>query len=118
MTRKPSISSAPTTDEQSASPLPETALDACLPSVPDHASKATRSGSKLASVIALMERPEGASLDDIIAATGWLPHSARASLTGLRKKGMVLAKSRENERTVYRVVETASEATPDAIEAA
>lgn len=29
----------------------------------------------------------GASLDELAGATGWLPHTTRAALTGLRKKG-------------------------------
>ena len=43
--------------------------------------------SKTAQVIALLQRPDGATLDELIAATGWLPHTTRAALTGLRKKG-------------------------------
>ena len=39
-----------------------------------------------------------------MAATGWLPHTTRAALTGLRKKGHRLAKSQNAEgRTVYRL---------------
>jgi hypothetical protein len=32
-------------------------------------------------------------VDELIGATGWLPHTARAALTGLRQKGFVLKKS-------------------------
>ena len=46
----------------------------------------------------------GATLDDMVAATGWLPHTTRAALTGLRKKGHELAKSKNAEgQTVYRI---------------
>ncbi|HCJ20892.1 MAG TPA: hypothetical protein DHV64_05050 [Erythrobacter sp.] len=38
-------------------------------------------------VIALLKRKDGATLDEIIEATGWLPHTSRAALTGLKKKG-------------------------------
>ena len=34
-----------------------------------------------------MQRKTGATLDDLVEATGWLPHTTRAALTGLRKKG-------------------------------
>lgn len=44
-------------------------------------------GSKLMAVVDLLRREGGASLDEIIAVTNWLPHSARAALTGLRKRG-------------------------------
>src|SRR5687768_11907293 len=44
-----------------------------------------RVGSKQAQIIALMRRKAGATLDDLVAATNWLPHTTRAALTGLRK---------------------------------
>jgi Protein of unknown function (DUF3489) len=46
-----------------------------------------RAGTKVAAVIGLLSRPGGASIDDLITATGWLPHTTRAALTGLRKRG-------------------------------
>jgi Protein of unknown function (DUF3489) len=56
---------------------------------------APRSRSKLALIIGLLSR-EGVTLSDITAATGWLPHTARAALTGLRHKGHALTSSKEN----------------------
>lgn len=49
-------------------------------------------GNKTGRVIALLRRPGGASLAEITDATDWLPHSARAVLTGLRKKGHSIEK--------------------------
>lgn len=46
-----------------------------------------RAGTKQAAVIDLLARPSGATLGDLIDATGWLPHTTRAVLSGLRKKG-------------------------------
>jgi Protein of unknown function (DUF3489) len=63
-----------------------------------------RAGTKQAHIIALLEREEGVSLDDLIAATGWLPHTTRAALTRLRQSGFTLAKSTgEDGRTRYRI---------------
>lgn len=63
-----------------------------------------RPGSKQAHIIALLRREEGASLDDLIAATGWLPHTTRAALTGLRQRGYGLVKSAGADgRTRYRM---------------
>jgi hypothetical protein len=45
-------------------------------------SAAPRQGSKIAHVVELLQRDQGAKLDELIAATGWLPHTARAALTG------------------------------------
>lgn len=65
---------------------------------------APRSGTKLAGVIALLERAEGASIDELTGATGWLAHTTRAVLTGLRKRGMTLARSkRQDGTTIYRL---------------
>ena len=47
-------------------------------------------GSKIDTVIALLRRSGGASLNEMVAATGWLPHTTRAALTGLKKKGHVI----------------------------
>lgn len=55
----------------------------------------------------------GASIEDLIAATGWLPHTMRAALTGLRRKGYTLGKNKgENGPTRYRIVEQGG-AAPD-----
>jgi Protein of unknown function (DUF3489) len=63
-----------------------------------------RAGSKQAQIIALMKRKNGATLDDMVEATGWLPHTTRAALTGLRKKGYGLAKDKNAQgSTVYRI---------------
>jgi hypothetical protein len=48
-------------------------------------------GSKTDKVIALLQRSDGATLDELVAATGWQPHTTRAALTGLKKKGHVLS---------------------------
>lgn len=53
----------------------------------------------------LLHRPEGATIAQIMAATGWLPHSARAALSGLRKKGHVVVKDAGDAGTTYRIVE-------------
>ena len=60
-----------------------------------------RSGTKIALVIELLSRESGASLNDLTTATGWLPHTVRAALTGLRKKGHVVIRSRKDSRTRY-----------------
>ncbi len=43
--------------------------------------------TKTDKVVALMQRKQGATIDDLVKATGWLPHTTRAAITGLRKKG-------------------------------
>ena len=58
---------------------------------------------KTATVLALLRRDEGATLDEMIAATGWLPHTTRAVLTGLRKKGHVVERGKRDEVTIWRI---------------
>ena len=62
-----------------------------------------RGPSKIEQVVALLSRTEGATLAELIAATGWLPHTTRAALTGLRKKGHSIAKTSRDGATCYRI---------------
>ena len=57
--------------------------------------------SKASSIVALLERGDGATMADLITATGWLPHTTRAALTGLRKKGHVITRGKRDGTTVY-----------------
>jgi hypothetical protein len=53
---------------------------------------------------ALVVRDEGATLDQMIAATGWLPHTTRAALTGLKRKGYVISSDKVDGVRTYRAV--------------
>lgn len=67
-----------------------------------------RPESKIALVTRLLESAEGASLDEMVAATGWLPHTTRAALTGLKKKGHIITKCKEDNTTRYAITKSAS----------
>ncbi|MFC3694527.1 DUF3489 domain-containing protein [Chenggangzhangella methanolivorans] len=56
-----------------------------------------RAGTKQAIIVNLLARPEGATLGDLIDATGWLPHTTRAVLSGLRKRGFVLSSEKPEQ---------------------
>jgi hypothetical protein len=62
-----------------------------------------RIGTKVAEVIALLQRGDGATLAELVAATGWLPHTTRAALTGLRKRGYAIDRTHESRGSVYRI---------------
>lgn len=67
----------------------------------------TKQPGKTDAVIALLRREEGATLAELMAATGWLAHTVRAALTGLRKKGHTLERDKRGEETCYRIASAA-----------
>lgn len=75
---------------------------------PDPAPKpvAIRAGTKQARIIALLQRPEGASIAEIVEATGWQAHSARGMISGALKKKLglpVTSEKVEGRGTVHRI---------------
>ena len=63
---------------------------------------APKAPSKQQQLAALLVRDEGATLDQMIAATGWLPHTTRAALTGLKKKGYAISSDKVDGVRTYR----------------
>ena len=61
----------------------------------------TKAPTKQSLVLGLLRRKKGALLTDIVAATGWLPHTVRAALTGLKKKGHAVESRRADKQTIY-----------------
>lgn len=71
-----------------------------------------REGSKIATVLTLLRKPGGATIEELVTATGWLPHTTRAALTGLRKRGVRIerAKAIDRQASSYLVVDGAATA--------
>jgi predicted ArsR family transcriptional regulator len=70
-------------------------------------SQPVRQGTKQALLIDLLKRKSGASIDEIVAATGWQAHSVRGAISGALKKKLGLAvdsKAVEGRGRVYRIV--------------
>jgi Protein of unknown function (DUF3489) len=66
----------------------------------------TRENSKQAQVIALLKRPEGATITQICEATGWQPHTVRGAFAGSLKKKLgltIVSVKDENAERVYRI---------------
>lgn len=75
-----------------------------------------RSGTKGAALAALLARPGGAAMDELTAALGWLPHTVRAAMTGLRRKGLDVQRvpAAEGRPATYRIVGPAAAEAADA----
>ena len=59
----------------------------------------TRENSKQAQVIAMLKRPEGATIEQICEATGWQAHTVRSTFAGAFKKklGLTITSTKEND---------------------
>ena len=61
--------------------------------------------SKQDAVIAMLQRPEGATVDEVASAMGWQRHTVRGLFSGALKKklGLTLASAKEERGRVYRI---------------
>ncbi len=101
-------SNAPTPVENAAE---ESRVDQDLVRASKPSWRPPRAGSKLDRILGMLSTDKGATLDELTRATGWLPHTARAALTGLRKRGCEVRLVRGDRETgaVYRVTTPAAE---------
>jgi hypothetical protein len=71
-----------------------------------------RAGTKQAHVIAMLQRPEGATVAEMAMATGWLAHTVRGSISGALKKKLglpIVTEKVEGRGTVHRIFGDASD---------
>jgi hypothetical protein len=67
---------------------------------------AARRGTKQATLIEMLERPEGATIEQLSAKTGWQAHSVRGAISGTLKKKLglsVTSEKVERRGRVYRI---------------
>ena len=65
-----------------------------------------REGTKQALLIEMLKRPTGATLNEIVTATGWQSHTARGAMAGALKKKLGLTITSEKDEVrgrVYRI---------------
>src|SRR5262252_634498 len=81
-------------------------LWSAIEALPDPEAEAdAKPPSKQDEVIAMLQRPEGATVDEVARATGWQRHTVRGVFSGTLKKklGLTLASAKEERGRVYRV---------------
>ena len=59
---------------------------------------------KQTAVVDMLSREAGASLAELTATTGWLPHTARAALSSLRKRGLTITHAKVGDETRYTII--------------
>jgi len=67
----------------------------------------TRADSKQAQLIEMLKAPRGATIDEIVAAFGWQPHTVRGAIAGALKKKLgleVTSQKVEGRGRVYRIL--------------
>ena len=87
-------------------PISEQALEKAL-SAAETPKPGARVGSKQAQVIAMLLRPEGATITQICAATGWQPHTVRGTFAGSlkKKRGLQITSTKETgSDRIYRAI--------------
>jgi hypothetical protein len=92
------------TSARKAKPKPE------VERTPDDANTAKpvtiRAGTKQAQIIAMLHRPEGATIAEMVQATSWQSHTVRGSISGALKKKLglpITAEKVEGRGMVYRI---------------
>jgi hypothetical protein len=67
-----------------------------------------RAGSKQARVIGLLQRPEGATIDEMASAMGWQRHTVRGLISGALKKklGLDIVSEKTDRGRLYRISES------------
>ena len=84
-------------------PISAKAIDAVI----ELAKPRTRDNSKQAQVIAMLKRPEGATIAQIVDATGWQAHTVRGTFAGAFKKklGLTITSNKESgAERIYTIV--------------
>ena len=84
-----------------ATPAEEASVGPTAPATPK-----VRAGTKQAQLIEMLKRPEGATVDEIVAAFGWQPHTVRGAIAGALKKKLgldVTSEKVDGRGRVYRL---------------
>ena len=90
------------TDAPTEQPAPDTPTGA----EPTPKTRTPREGTKQATLITMLRAPDGATIEEIMAATGWQSHTVRGAMAGALKKKLgleVTSEKVEDRGRVYRI---------------
>ena len=99
--------SSPTAGAEAA-PATEAGHEPAQASAPRTGRSGTRSGTKQAELVAMLRRTEGATIAEVVAATGWQPHTVRGAFAGALKKRLgltVVSEKVDGRGRVYRIAD-------------
>ena len=87
-------------------PSAETPQHAPAESGPAPKARTPRTGTKQEALIAMLRAEGGATIDEIVAALNWRPHTVRGVMSGALKKrlGLEVTSEKDGDRRVYRIV--------------
>jgi len=86
--------------------MSEHAAEMPAPAEPAAVQRKLRAGTKQTMLIEMLQRPEGATISEIVAATNWQPHSTRGAISGVLKKKLgfaIFLEKIEGRGSVYRI---------------
>ena len=106
------------TDETTSKPVTKRARKMARESGPDDSHQEQEAGSgsapveptppkapsKTSIILRMLQQDDGTTLTEMVEVTGWLPHTTRAALTGIRKKGHEVTRIRSEGETRYAIV--------------
>lgn len=93
------------TIRKTAKPKPTMDAGGKMPALPANEAK-PRNGTKLAAIISLLCRRQGATLSELAETTGWQHHSIRGAMSGTVKKKIglrVISEPDDHRGRVYRI---------------
>ena len=94
-------------DVEAAAASPPVSPAAAAPSPAEPAASPKSPNGKLGALVALMQRPQGADISDMMRATGWQAHSVRGAMAGALKKKFALAitSQKSDAGRIYRIAQ-------------
>ncbi|MEF3046101.1 DUF3489 domain-containing protein [Pseudotabrizicola sp. L79] len=87
-------------------PIEEPATDTPTEAAAAPKTRTPREGTKQATLIAMLRAPDGATIEEIMAATGWQSHTVRGAMAGALKKKLgleVTSEKVEDRGRVYKL---------------